>query len=157
MKHDLPIVIVDACVLYALFRNESGRVDRAQALLSGHGIVHTVAIPALQEYEFLAPLKFGKGALDERRAHVEKALRFIRDQQFVSLELNQFIARSAGEMYYQVPEKRNDIALLSAAAFHGVEIIYTFDNKLIQAGQGRHFGVKIMEPPQAQGSLFQLP
>ncbi|MCV7505834.1 type II toxin-antitoxin system VapC family toxin [Streptomyces sp. NPDC127092] len=158
MKPDLPLIVVDTSVLLAIFLNEQmeGRVDRAAAVLRAHGKSHNIAIPALQELELLAPDRLRKDRLDERQKHYEKAETFIRSQQFISLELNQFVARQAGLNYGQVGDKRNDVALVAAAIFYRATALYTFDKKLIDSVKASPLGMRVQEPPAAQAVLFEV-
>jgi predicted nucleic acid-binding protein len=156
MRTDLPIVVVDTCVLFDVFTNNPERVARAKGVLRDHNRKHIVAVPALQEFELLAPARFGKGQMTERKAHIDTALRFIRDQHFVSIELNQFVAREAGRMWSSVSEKRNDIALLAAAKFYGARVVYTFDDRLIGAATQAGLEIQVRQPPAETDALFEL-
>lgn len=156
MRTDLPIVVVDTCVLIDVFTNNPERVATAKGVLREHNRKHIVAVPALQELELLAPARLGKGQMAERKDHIDRALRFVRDQQFMSIELNQFVAREAGKMWGLMSEKRNDVALLAAAEFYGARVVYTFDDVLIGAATRAGVGIEVRNPPEETGTLFEL-
>lgn len=150
-KKRLPYVVVDSCVFIDVFTKTPGRYQNALELLRGHNKQHVIVLPVLQLMEFYTfsqrnPIQ----NVRVRSAEFRKADDFIASQNYLPLELDGGLVKTAAERVWgKSVVKAQDAMMVAAAEQVGATHLYTYDARLIQQCKGLRLKVQVTEPPPA--------
>lgn len=159
MTEQIDRIVIDTCVILdMLVVQDADRAARAEALLDGHGLNHTIVIPAIVIAEMGgAPLvRAPEDYPAEAAERIAAVAEWIRSARYVVAELSERTAKRAAHLAVKHHLRGPDASILATAEHVGCTHLYTRDKKLLRCDELFGFRIECPPSPPTNEWLFEV-